>query len=86
MSASMNELAVTFPVVERDGFGMIVMLEDEDGATQPIAVCSSASEAGELATDDLKRRMRGAEGLAPYCYKLWTRNWDGYVMLYEAVV
>jgi hypothetical protein len=48
----------------------MLILEDEEGHHQPVAVASTINEAKELAVDDLRRRMRRLErgdnpGLCP---------------------
>ena len=60
----------------------MLIAEDDDGNTQPIAVASTISEAKELAESDLRERMRKLErgqdaGISLVRYKLWARGVDG---------
>jgi hypothetical protein len=60
----------------------ILIVEDEEGTTQPVAVAASINEAKELAQSDLAGRRRRIEqdsdpDLRPYCYKLWARGING---------
>jgi hypothetical protein len=67
----------------------MVILEDEEGNHQPVAIASTINEAKELAADDLRMRMRSLErgddpGLCPYTYKVWAQGIDGdYRVAYE---
>lgn len=63
------------------GLAMLIA-EDDDGNTQPIAVASTIGEAKEIADDDMRGRMRRLErgeeaGICPARYKLWARGIDG---------
>ena len=67
------------------GFAMLIA-EDEDGATQPVAVASTINEAKELAESDMRARWRRLERgedseICPSCYKLWAQGADGEYIL-----
>ncbi|MGO9231040.1 MAG: hypothetical protein ACLQKA_17765 [Bryobacteraceae bacterium] len=60
----------------------VLVTEDEEGHYEPVAVASTINEAKELATSDLRGRMRqlergGDPGLCPYEYKVWAQGIDG---------
>ena len=60
----------------------ILIAEDEEGWTQPIAIASSIKEAKELALSDFVSRSRRLEhgedpGICPHDYKLWARGVEG---------
>jgi hypothetical protein len=60
----------------------MLIAEDEEGHSEPVAVVASINEAREIAEDDLHRRMGLLEsdqdpGLCPYEYKVWARGLDG---------
>src|SRR5689334_7627136 len=60
----------------------ILIAEDEEGHTQPIACANTIAEASELAFSDFRSRMRRLAanedaGLCPYVYKLWARGIEG---------
>jgi hypothetical protein len=62
-------------------FAMLVA-EDEEGSYEPIDKASTIAEGKELASDDMKRRLKRLEadqhsGICPYAYKLWARGVDG---------
>jgi hypothetical protein len=59
-----------------------LIVEDEEGAYEPISFASTINEGLEIATDDLRRRhkaLAGNEdpGLCPWQYKLWARGIHG---------
>ena len=85
MSTQANH-TIAFDDSPRESSGLILMLEDEEGHCQPVAVCSSASEASEMATDDLRHRIGNADGLVPFAYTLWSNGMRGYRMICEAKV
>jgi hypothetical protein len=61
----------------------MLIVEDEEGHYQPVALAVNINEGKELAQDDLRNRMRSVEngtdetGLCPYEYKLWARGLGG---------
>jgi hypothetical protein len=60
----------------------ILMVEDEEGHSEPIAVVGTISEAKEAARSDFRDRTRRLDrgedaGLCPSQYKLWARGIDG---------
>ena len=63
--------------------GMAMLLaEDEEFHTEPVAVVANINEAREIAASDMRRRMRelergGDPGICPYTYKVWARGVDG---------
>jgi hypothetical protein len=71
------------PLLPDTDLGLAMLIaEDEDGHTQPVAIASTISEAGEIAKSDLRGRMRRLErgedpGLCLYEYKVWARGIDG---------
>ena len=63
------------------GHAMLIA-EDDEGNSQPVAVASTISEAKEIAESDMRERMRRLEGgddagICPARYKLWARGVDG---------
>ena len=71
------------PILPDTQLGLAMLIaEDEDGHTQPVAVASTINEAKEIAQSDLAGRMRRLErgddpGLCPYEYKVWGQGIDG---------
>src|ERR1043166_6535424 len=60
----------------------MLIAEDEEGRTQPIAVASTINEAKELALNDFDCRLKKMQndedaGICPYEYKLWARGVEG---------
>jgi hypothetical protein len=60
----------------------MLIVEDEEGHYQPLAIASTLAEAFEMAKEDLQGRQRlleigGDPGLCPYEYKLWARGLGG---------
>ena len=72
------------PILPDTQLGLAMLIaEDEEGHTQPVAVASTISEAKEIAQGDLAGRMRSLErgddpGLCPYEYKVWAKGTDGF--------
>jgi hypothetical protein len=67
------------------GLAMLIA-EDEEGHYEPVAVVVSIAEGREIATSDLRRRIRLIErdedaGLCPTRYKVWARGVDGHYIL-----
>jgi hypothetical protein len=66
------------------GLAMLIA-EDEEGHYQPVAVASTIDEAKELATSDLRGRMReleqGGAPMCPYEYKVWAPGMNGDYLL-----
>ena len=63
------------------GLAMLIA-ESEDGQYEPVGVVASIGEAREIASGDLKGRMRRLErdqgpGPCPYAYKVWANGIDG---------
>ena len=63
------------------GLGILIV-EDEEGNYEPLAVVATIEEALELKADDLKRRLDRLEhdedpGLCPYEYKVYARGMGG---------
>lgn len=63
------------------GLGILIV-EDEEGNYEPLAVVATIEEAIELKADDLKRRLDRLEhdedpGLCPYEYKVYARGMGG---------
>jgi len=78
---SYNGFAIPLQPDTELGLAMLIA-EDEEGTTQPVAVVVSINEAKEIAQSDLVGRRRRLEqdsdpGLCPYCYKLWARGING---------
>ena len=76
-----NGFAIPLQPDTQLGLAMLI-LEDEEGNHEPVAVASTINEAKELAESDLRRRMRRLErgddpGLCPYTYKVWAQGIDG---------
>jgi hypothetical protein len=71
------------PLTETTNLGLAMLIaESEDGQYEPVGVVASISEAREIASSDLKGRMRRLErdqatGLCPYSYKVWANGIDG---------
>src|SRR5689334_49158 len=66
-----NGFAVPLAADTELGLAMLIA-EDEEGHTQPIACASTIAEAAELAYDDFRNRMRRLEanedaGICPLC-------------------
>ena len=59
----------------------ILLAEDEEGHSEPVAVVVSINEAREIAVGDMRRRFnevgRGESPLCPYQYKVWAAGLDG---------
>jgi hypothetical protein len=59
----------------------MLIAEDEEGHSEPIAVVASINEAREIASGDMRRRRndleQGGTPLCPYEYKVWARGLDG---------
>jgi hypothetical protein len=78
---SYNGFAI--PILPDTQLGLAMLIaEDEDGHTQPVAVVSTINEAKEIAESDLAGRMRRVErnqdaGLCPHQYKVWAQGIDG---------
>lgn len=85
LTAERKNTSISFSVAN-NRFGMILMVEDEEGHSEPVAICSSAAEAGELATDHMRRRCMKMQGLIPYLYELWSQGVDGYVLVEKVVL
>ena len=62
----------------------MLIVEDEDGQYEPIALAVSIKDGKALAQIDFSNRMRAVESrteadvLCPYEYKLWARGIDGH--------
>ncbi len=71
------------PILPDTQLGLAMLIaEDEEGHTQPVAVASTIDEAKELAHSDLAGRTRSLErgddpGICPYEYKVWAQGIDG---------
>lgn len=71
------------PILPDTQLGLAMLIaEDEESHTQPVAVASTIDEAKELAQNDMAGRMRSLErggdpGLCPYEYKVWAQGIDG---------
>ena|ERR1039458_9278016 len=73
-----NGFAIPLQSDTPPGLAMLIV-EDEEGRYEPAAVASTIDEARELATSDLRERMRRQErgedaGLCPYEYKVWAQG------------
>lgn len=71
------------------GLAMLIA-EDDEGNSQPVAVSSTISEAKEIAASDIGGRMRRLErcddaGICPTRYKLWARGIDGEYLIAATV-
>jgi hypothetical protein len=59
----------------------ILLAEDEEGHSEPVAVVVSINEAREIAVGDMRRRRneleRGEAPMCPYEYKVWAEGLGG---------
>jgi len=78
-----NNNRFAFPLQPDSQLGLAMLIaEDDDGTTQPVAVASTIREGEEMAQRDMRDRMRRLErgedaGFCPARYKLWARGVDG---------
>ena len=67
------------------GFGSLLVVEDEAGGYQPVALVSTLREARELAASDFRLRLRdvesGKDSLCPERYAIWVIRPAGYEVL-----
>lgn len=75
-----NQVAVPMSPDAELGLAMLIV-EDEYGLYEPVAVAVTINEAKELAGSDLRGRMqrveRGEDRLCPARYLLWVRGGNG---------
>ena len=82
-----NQVAVPMSPDAELGLAMLIV-EDEYGLYEPVAVAGTINEAKELAESDLRGRMqrveRGEDQLCPARYLLWGRGGKGdYRVIFE---
>jgi len=71
------------PLTDSTNLGLAMLIaESEDGQYEPVGVVASIGEAREIATSDLKGRMRRLDrgndpGPCPYSYRVWANGIDG---------
>jgi hypothetical protein len=90
VSTNYNGFAIPLQPDTALGLAMLI-IEDEEGHYEPVAVASTISEAKELAESDLRGRMRRLDrgddpGICPYTYKLWAQGVDGDYRLAQEIV
>jgi hypothetical protein len=72
----------TCPIEENTELGLAMLIvEDEDGAYEPVGVVATLAEAREIAEDDFGRRLAAVERdetpIVPAVYRVFSRGIDG---------
>jgi hypothetical protein len=82
LARSKDGHTVSIPLPDTDLRLAILMVEDEEGRSEPVCCATTVNEGRELAESDLRVRMLALErgddaGICPYEYYLWARDYDG---------